>query len=1046
MAGKVASIVVHRPLKKRLDLRVEELEQRIAPVTLTGGQTYQFTDANGDLLQASFLGRGSATILDSTLADPAGTDIGFIDLFNTDANSKLVIRDMVAGDGDDTIHGDSGAGAQGQISDMGVAAVGLIEFNAPTADNWEILISAALGRLVVRGAFTNSYVEIDNDLNTVLVQGRLDNTDFDSDGNVTQFTVGDGVTGMDNDSDVFISGRLGRAMIYGDMNNGSRIEPEGYAGRIEVFGSVLLNSEIDVDAGAGTIRVWGDLDDSDIYMDYGGRCNMIRVEGSLLNNARIDLETQWTGLVYVGGDMDGNSDIYLYESYVQRVDIAGNVLNDSDIRTGYWGSLGSLYIGGNVNNEVDIENDYGNVGSVTIIGDFIDSEMDFDRGNCGSIFIGGDMRSTGLITDIEMDNGLGNSIRIMGDVDNARIELNDCTVRQIYVGGDFFNGSDIDCYDGSVLDVRIMGDAYDGTGETYVLDFDKSTCNSLYLGGNMYDGAEIETDYSWLGKVRIGGRMDSDALMDLYSTSVGPIDVVGGMFDGSWIDLDDGDIDRLTIGGPLDSLGGGLVDIEIDDGSLGDLTVNGYVFGADVDIDIMHSTINIRGGVDTSDFEIDGGTLDRVFVGGDFINTEFDMLGGYVGAFIVQGNMVGNTSQHDFDGSVGAISIGGYVDDADFQIYGSTDSFTVGGYANDLDYDNSGACSRFRIGGGATDVHIQAQIFDSITVGGDSDDFDATSVDGPIGSVMIRGDWANGTLQTYCGFGSIAIQGTVTDSYVSTNGGIGRAFIGGDFIDSDFDHIYGEVGLCRIAGGVYTNSNLDFRRQVGMLSIGGPLANSTLGIDDGGARSIAIHGDVDASTIDVYGPTGRLFVAGGILNASTVNFRNGIGTLTTTGAVDASTITIRNGGDGLTPTTLRIGGALSGGSTIFTEGDAALVSFGGGIGGASTLTIEGYVNSVKISGNLDAGSAVVIGAAAVSGSGQTYYTGTLKSMSLAGLINGNIQVLGTLHAINSVGQAVPDLGPTAPPFNHSFAPTDAGGAATGGLVEAESLAPGAYVS
>jgi len=67
-------------------------------------------------------------------------------------------------------------------------------------------------------------------------------------------------------------------------------------------------------------------------------------------------------------------------------------------------------------------------------------------------------------------------------------------------------------------------------------------------------------------------------------------------------------------------------------------------------------------------------------------------------------------------------------------------------------------------------------------------------------------------------------------------------------------------------------------------------------------------------------------------------------------------------------------------------------------------------------------------------------------MILSGLINGNIQVLGTLHRIGSAGQTVADLGPTAPPFNHSFAPSDAGGAATGGLVEAESLGPRASVS
>lgn len=85
---------------------------------------------------------------------------------------------------------------------------------------------------------------------------------------------------------------------------------------------------------------------------------------------------------------------------------------------------------------------------------------------------------------------------------------------------------------------------------------------------------------------------------------MGNIHVGQGMFDGADLIFSCSSAGNISVGGPMDSLAGGTVVLNLDDTSMGSLSVNGHLYDVDVDIETMHSAIQIRGAVVSSSVDV----------------------------------------------------------------------------------------------------------------------------------------------------------------------------------------------------------------------------------------------------------------------------------------------------------------------------------------------------------------------------------------------------------------------------------------------------------
>jgi len=155
-------------------LYVEELEPRVAPVTLSGTATYGFTDGNGDLVRVSLAGAGASpevTILDATGGDPANTDIATVTFARGNANTVLTIE-VIGGTGDgQTPAGDINSGnrkigsiqVQGDISSFTGASITTLASDYNGA-------SGSIGDVALTSSFSGT-IRSGGDLGNVTVGG-----------------------------------------------------------------------------------------------------------------------------------------------------------------------------------------------------------------------------------------------------------------------------------------------------------------------------------------------------------------------------------------------------------------------------------------------------------------------------------------------------------------------------------------------------------------------------------------------------------------------------------------------------------------------------------------------------------------------------------------------------------------------------------------------------------------------------------------------------------------------------------------------------------
>ncbi|MEW6357398.1 MAG: hypothetical protein AB1696_13795 [Planctomycetota bacterium] len=1035
--NRYRNLWIHRPLKRRLDLRVEELEHRVAPATLTTGQWGQFTDADGDEIRVEFWGRGSVTYLSGGV-DPAGTNITHIDLFNTDSSSRLIIRDLAAGDGNDDL-------TVGEVASMGAAALGVLDLNSPRVYNTNITMNNVLSQMYIRGMMDNVVLTGNTTVKNVAVEGLMDNgSALNVNGDLTSFTA----LGMDNGSSLNIGGRLGNARITGDMNNGSAILSRSQLGFVAISGDVL-SSAIQSFAGSSLIRIIGDMDNSLIDVG-GGKTGQIYVLGEVRNASQIVAMRGTVSMVSVGSNFS-DSVLSLTSSLVNSVRISGSVLGTSVLQPVVGGTCRTFSIGGNVigadaGNPVQFNVQNGILGSMTIGGYVQWTAITSQAVDQMGLTIRGNLTES----TVNLSQGTMGFFEVGGSAHtNVVIASNQETIRSLAVRGSLYGNSAITVANGSIYRLDITGDVY---GASQVFNGTNSTSNTISVGGNMYGGAAIIGTNTTFRGVSIRGYMDEAASIqvtdgDIFSITVGP-----GMFNGANILATRGSLFNVAVRGAMDSLTLASPFIRIvGGGALGGVSISGHMFDAQLDALVADYGIRMMIGGDIVDSTINivGGTLDSFYSRGNFINSTFTMDGGEIGMFRMMGNM--ENSAFTMPAWVRMISVGGHIQDSTWAINGGSQMVMINGYV-----DNSGLApgSGLTWAGRADLLQILGYVadaaltagggFGSLRIGGYVDTATIAS-QGTAGQWSVMGDVTNSVLQIIGSAASLRVGGNMTNSDIAVIGTLDSLFIMGGIVDTDASvFVFGETGSASVRGVVNTGQ-LVFQRHVGRLSIGG-LWSGAVTVADGGVGNFMVGGDIDnTSAINVTGASGFAMFLGDVLSASAVNFNNGLNSLMISGMVTDSTINVLNGSDGMAMIAVRAG--MWGTSTITVQGDCSVGQVQGGINDTTALNISGYVRSLSISGNIAQDAIVTVGSTVVSGSGAPpYYTGTLDMMNVGGVIYGRVQILGTLNRIDSAGSSATPTAPSGAPFTGAYRTKDAAGNPTiQGRVDYVAIRPGGSV-
>ncbi|NOZ23809.1 MAG: hypothetical protein GXP25_22250 [Planctomycetes bacterium] len=1061
---------IHRPLKKRAQLGIEELEDRIAPaVVLTDGMSFQYNAADGDLVEATFFGPGSATLANLNGDDPgtAGEEnLWYVDLAGTTKASQLYIRDVTPGDGSDNLicH---------DIRNFGGSAMGVIDLSASGFHQVRfaaINLTYPLNELNIHGAFYGGGVTTTSSVGDIAIQYFAELCGFSIGGDLGRFSTGGGT--MQGFLDV--AGHLGSAQITGGDMVSTRVNIGSGSDRFEIDGntwdSLFGAAEFTFYSGVGLFRVSGDMVGT-TFLSTNGNVGKLDIQGTVRNGLTSDTDISLTngkcGQIYIGGNLLQNgtpgrtTTLTFTDMRTGKIEIAGSVTGGADIIAVNSGNTGRLIIDGDLlgdapnTDRATITATNGNLGTLLIGGNSDYAQIDCTSGNSSQVAIDG----TANDTQVLLAEGATGTFRVGGDVTNSTITLQGQILGKLWLGGNLDAGSTISTLASTLRQTTVEGDVLGGSQ----IALWGTTGSSVNIGGGFDNASTFQAGVGASFHIlRIGGALDQGSFITANGASFGGVRIGGGVLDGSVVQCTSSRLDSLFIGGPIDSLGGGQPIVALGNGSIvGNVTVAGHVF----DGQFILSQISFRPG---SSIRVSGDFTDSQFAALGFTPLSGLLFGGHVSGstftFAAAGridriSIGGNVSSSTFTGlgPSGRTTIGGSIDTTVWQVTDPQGSFRTGGFVNLFTYTAASPVGSFRTGGPATQSNfVFTSGCNSLRIDGAATNTNATwgaqmdmlSILGDVDTVVLTG--VGGSVDL------CKIQGNATTFTLTTTGQTGRAFISGA-LDAGTVNLDGMTGAFRV-GGAVTNTGLTFTEHIERVQLGS-MSNSQISITNafpppgpasGGADRIVIMGDVDtASVVDVFGPCKFASVRGDVLN-STFTFHNGLARFDIVGRMTDSNITALGGGTETTPsaiTSARIGGGIWGASALTIQGSCSRLQVGQGLNDTSTVDIFGYTSSLSIAGNIAAGATVTIGTTTVSGSGQTYYTGTLRHMLVRGLIFGNIDVFGTLHTINSAGRAAVPNGGSGAPFTGGFQPTDGTGAPIAGAqVDYVTLAPGGYVS
>ncbi|NOZ22823.1 MAG: hypothetical protein GXP25_17225 [Planctomycetes bacterium] len=387
-------------------LLVEELEPRVAPVTLSAANSIQyFTDTDGDQVMVRYMGTGTAHVLFGGGESPNPADeIATIDLAGSDEKTQLIIQDVEAGAGGDTLSGGTITGQAGE-------AMGTIQL------------------LAKDGAVNTTAISVDGYLKSLTVKGNASGVDL----NTTGDTASVSFDGSATNCDIVVNGSLSKASFKQDLTGGM-IDVGVALSRLNISGSVsgtaisagtdLLSASVRGDFLGGasisalgisrSVTVSGAVDNAVITAN-----NIQSFRAGSLSAATI---TGTTGLsrAQINGAMTASRIVSGGDSMMFSV--KGDVTNTTSLVAPFdvTGNLKKLMVQGKVVNTPG-----GATPFVSVTGDL------------GGLFIKGDLTNTaGPINHVDVGGSLGPAM-IFGSVSNTRITPTEAMA--FTVRGDFDN-------------------------------------------------------------------------------------------------------------------------------------------------------------------------------------------------------------------------------------------------------------------------------------------------------------------------------------------------------------------------------------------------------------------------------------------------------------------------------------------------------------------------------------------------------------------------------------------------------------------------------
>jgi len=1055
---------------KRL-LRVEELEERIAPTVISAGGNFTFTDADGDQIRISYFGPdgSQADATDGGGGDlDAGDSIGWITVSGNDYTSALLVENLGGGDG----HTDILKGVQtAAAGKFGVIGLGIdAEGNAAG----QVDLGAA------------ALVAVDGDLQMLVLNGDMD---FD--------IAGQGHT-------VVVQGDVGLLEVRGDMYldpaNGARIAADGGAGDISFIhvggavyegtaGPLLPTVEVGTgvtfadDAGDGTVaaisvRVSGGTGALTLIPVIDGGAVLSNLE--LSDGASAIISTSGggdvtdissagaVGTVTVSGAPD--TDVFSVSGAgiagVLNRTIGGDVVGVhstgaiANIQTQRIGNLGAAFTGSGNSVPLVAAGALSEMGGVDAVGDITTVRVGgIANTSLAAANVMTLLANPGGMTGVEMD--------VTGTIGRAMVETVENST--VYAGGGIgflrvgaggIMASEIASEGtigaiqttGSITDSLITTKFEDISGAVFGADIGRLQAGSVYssqiqsfggfgsvmVGGIVSDSSfEARFNDIFLG-ADVGGPVGVFNVVGMYNSSLnsfGDISTLtvgtGGMVEGSQIDTS-GSITRASIRGDFADVS--IINAAVD---IGNMTVNGdMAFDARISAGRDVGTLNI------------GGAL----VGGDLI------VAGNLSRFSVRGGVNGVGVAIGVGGSLGYFSVsGGFygAGPAIMDVTGDLDNFSVRGGLARLSLSVGGNVRNLSAAAGGvvqtTIMNIAGNLASARIRGSNS----SLTVGGQVGNLQLLSDVSGFTADVAGPTGNVNVIGTLTGlSELNLAGTTGTVNVTGDVNNSSItigaDGAPASAGRISI-GGTTGSADIQVWGNLDQLSARGGMISSGLFVQGDLSQALIARG-MYGSLVNVDGSAGRFIVTNAV-HDSTTSFDGGVSDYSVRGSIYNANIRTTHYDGGGNPLGGRIGrltaadmtntnvSAYGGIADLNVRGTiygAAIEAVGRDNSGAGSIVGGGAIGRISAKGlnnteviaftNIDQLS---LGDEGISEtSSVATVTGNLGSISTRGLIYGDIDVAGDLTgSILTGGTDAVDLGTGV---DYYF--TDANGVITGGTL------------
>ncbi len=871
-------------------LRMEELEERIAPTVVDAGDVLQWTDTNGDVITIYYDGPDGSSyeILDTLGGDIGnGDNIGTIEFSGADVSSEMYILGDNGG-GSDIVISES-ISAPGQdigIIDIGIADQGEDAGTVLLGNNFAVAVGGWLGQIFINGDFDSDTgghsIVAGDDIGTIYINGNLH---LHAGTEIADFAAG-GALGAGNihflvvNGDTYIGSGTGTelpsqaftttAQVFDDAGDGTEVAinialsaaaPVGEYWAVDVVGGGSVLLEIDVvsanskltlsstGAGADVVNVWFAEDASGLYVTGAADFDVLSVaaEGSV---GAISNKT-------IGGDLG-------------VIIAAGDVGLIQTARYGHLGMMGTGYT-----NSISVFDSY--------------------------YVIGYGVEVDGLITKIQADS-IRNIDIVAGDIGTV---IAKASIRDVNI----MSGLDIDSvttgsmYYSELIAEGMISKVSIGAGGLFESDILASEIGTVAVKGVIND-ALISAQYEDGGSQTGGpiGSVAANAIIDSHINALGDIGKVAvkGAFWDSTVDTSFWDSNlSTTLGGSVVSFSaagmndssveslGAITSVKIGKGGM--LANSGIYSNAGMSTfivagDVHDSVIQIDGDISTfkvagtfaGGSQLDAGNVTTLNVSGAMYNTIINVTSA---SRVVIGAMYGDDVRFNAD-SVGTMNVNGAVSSdggtvVDIDAY---TSFSVKGDINDCSFTLRDG-EKIALNGSVFYLSLNAVDIASLTTRFTS--ALTLTVDNDLDSMKVNGSFIYGEISVDGEAGPISVNGTVLNSSIDLHGSTAA----GVAVKGDFVRSYLTLG---VNGGTATDT--------GYFNVNGSIIHAGLDIY-GPLAALAVKQDVINVEVEATGAIGRVAIGKSII-ASDVDSASTFGPLTVGGNLyDAAIATEGDLGD-----------------------------------------------------------------------------------------------------------------------------------------------------